>query len=87
MKTQPWAIFATVTTAKCSTGYNHDDSLEEDYTVPFLKSKFLIPLLRHIFYLLKPNIYKKCDFVSSVYGNKTGKYTFPCFSKDLYSLW
>ena len=50
MKTQSWAIFARVRTAKRSVGCNHDDSLEDDYCAPFFKLKFLIPTLRHIFY-------------------------------------
>ena len=82
MKTQSWAIFARVRTAKRSSGYcNHDDSLEDDY-----KLKFLIPTLRHIFYLPNSsNIHGKCDFASSVSGKKLGKYTFLWFfKKDLY---
>ena len=80
MKTQSWAIFARVRTAKRSAGCNHDDSLEDDYCVPFFKLKFLIPTLRHIFYLPNSsNNYGECDFASSVSGNKLGKYTFLCF--------
>ena len=82
MKTQSWAIFARVRTAKRSVGCNHDDSLEDDYCAPFFKLKFLIPTLRHIFYLPNsPNIHGECDFASSVSGNKLGKYTFLWFFK------
>ena len=45
MKTQSWAIFARVRTAKCSAGCNHDDSLEDDDCLPFFKLKFLIPYI------------------------------------------
>ena len=77
MKTQPWAIFARVRTTKCSAGCNHDDSVQDDYCVPFLKSKFLILTLHHIFYLSTPLvIYGECNFVSSVSGNRMRKYTF-----------
>ena len=77
MKTQSWAIFARVRTAKRSAGCNHDDSLEDDYCVPFFKLKFLIPTLRNIFYSPNSsNIHGECDFASSVLGNKLDKYTF-----------
>ena len=33
MKTQSWAIFARVRTAKRSAGCNHGDPLEDDYCV------------------------------------------------------
>ena len=45
MKTQSWAIFARVRTDKCSAGCNYDDSLEDDYCLPFFKLKFLIPYI------------------------------------------
>ena len=77
MKSQPWDILARVRTAKCIAGCNHDVSLELDYCVSFFKLKFLISILRHIFYSPKPsNIYGESDFVSSVSGNKLGKYIF-----------
>ena len=64
MKTRPSAIFASIHTAECIAGCNHDDSLKEDYCVPFFKLKFLIPILRHIYYSLKPlDIYWEYDFV------------------------
>ena len=77
MKTQPWAIFARVRTAKYIADGKYDDSSEDNYCVPFFKSKFLIPTLSHIFYSAKhSNIYRECDFVSSVTGNKLRQYTF-----------
>ena len=80
VKIQSWAIFARVRTAKHSVGCNHDDSLEDDYCVPFFKLKFLIPTLRHIFYTPNSsNIHGECDFASSVSGNKLGKYIFMFF--------
>ena len=46
-----------------------DDSLEEDYYIPFFKLIFLIPTLSQIFYLPKPSdIYKECGFRSFVSG-------------------
>ena len=88
MKTQSWAIFARVRTAKRSTGCSHDDSLEDDYCVPFFKLKFLIRKLRHIFYSPNSsNIQGECDFASSVSGNKLGKiYVFVDFKKILILL-
>ena len=82
---EPWAIFARVCTAKCSAGYNHDDPLEDDYCVPFIKLTFLIPTLRHIFYSSNSsNIHGECDFTSFVLGNNLGNYTFLWFlTKDL----
>ena len=79
MKTQSWAIFAGVRTAKRSAGCNHDDSLEDD-CVPYFKLEFFIPTLRHTFYSPNSsNIQGECDFASSVSGNKLRKYTFLCF--------
>ena len=81
-KTQPWDIFARVTTAKCIASCNHDGSLEDNYHVPFFKLKFLIPTLRHTFCLPKASkIYRKSDFQSSVFQNKIGKYTLLWFKK------
>ena len=71
-----------VRTAKRSSGCNHDDSLEDNYCVPFFKLKFLIPTLRHIFYSPNSsNIHGECDFARPVSGNKSGKYTFLWFFK------
>ena len=86
MKTQSWAIFARVCTAKRSAGCNHDGSLEDDYCVPSFKLKFLIPTLRNIFYSPNSsNIHGECNFASFVSGNKLVKYTFLWFfKKDFY---
>ena len=54
IKTQPEVIFARVQTAKCNTVCTHDDSLEDYYCFPFLRSRFLIPTLHLIFNLSKP---------------------------------
>ena len=65
MKTQPRAI---IRTTKYNASCNHGVTLEDDYCVPFLKSKFLIPTL---FYLPTPSvIFGEYDFVSSVLGIK-----------------
>ena len=84
MKTQSWSIFARVRTAKRSACSSQDDSLEDDYCVPFFKLKFLIPTLRHIFYSPNSsNIHGEFDFTTNVLGNKLGKYTF-FLKKGLY---
>ena len=63
MKTQSWNIFATVRAAKYIASCSHDGSLEANYCVPFLKLKFLIPTLRHMFYLPKSSkIYGESDW-------------------------
>ena len=49
MKTQSCVIFATVRTAKCSTGCNHDDSSEEEYFSAPLR--LLFPSLRKFSFL------------------------------------
>ena len=83
MKTQSWAIFARVGTAKRSACSSQDDSLEDDYCVQFFKLKFLIPTLRHIFYSPNSsNIHGEFDFTTNVSGNKLGKYFF--FLKKAY---
>ena len=51
----PQINFGRVRTAKCITNWNHDGSLEDNYCVPFFKSKFLITTLRHIFCSPKPS--------------------------------
>ena len=78
IKTKPWAIFARVSTAKYIPGCN-GESLEDDYCVPFFKLKFLIHITS-MFYTPKTlDIYGEYDIVSSVSGNKLGKYTFLWF--------
>lgn len=43
----------------------------KDYCVRFFQLKFLTSTLHHILYLPKPSaIYKECDFVRSISGNK-----------------
>ena len=65
----PFAIFARICTVRCIARCNPDDSLEEDYYIPFFKLIFLIPTLSQIFYLPKPSdIYKECGFRSFVSG-------------------
>ena len=85
-KTQPCDIFVRVRTAEYNASCNHDGSLEDGYWVPFFKLKFIIPTLRYIFCSPKPSkIYGESDFVSSVFWNKLGKYTFLRFKKrDFY---
>ena len=86
IKTQPCNTFSRVSTAKCTSSCNHDGSLEDNSCVPFLKLKFLIPTLRHIFCLPKPlKIYGESYFVSSVSRNTLGKCTILWFKKrDFY---
>ena len=68
MKTQPRTI---IQTTKYNASCNHCVTLEDDYCVPFLKSKFLILTLCHIFYLPTNSvIFGEYDFVSSVLGIK-----------------
>ena len=75
----PW-----LPTAKCIASCNHDVFLEDDHCVSFFKLKFLIPTLRHMFYLRKPsNIYGERDF-----DNNLEKYTFLWFkNRDFYFWW
>ena len=76
MKTQPWAIFTRVRTAKRSAGLNHNDSLEDDYCGTFFKLKFLIPTLRHMIYSPNSsNIHREWYFATFVSGNKLVKCT------------
>ena len=89
MKTQPWVILAAVRRAKCSTGCNHDDSLEDYCSIPL---RLLLQFLQnfsslYLFYLLKPlNTYRESDSLSSDLGNKMGKYIFYGFQKRLWFL-
>ena len=87
MKTQPLVIFARLWTAKCTTNCNQDNSLEED-DCSILKVETSHSTLNHIFYLSKPlNIYRECDFVSSVSGNIMAKiYIFAVFKKDVFLM-
>ena len=48
LKTQPYDIFARIHTTKCITGCNHNDSLEDDHCIPFLKLQLLIPTSPHV---------------------------------------
>ena len=75
----PW-----LPTAKCIASCNHDVFLEDDHCVSFFKLKFLIPTLRHMFYLPKPsNIYGERDF-----DNNLEKYKFLWFkNRDFYFWW
>ena len=75
----PW-----LPTAKCIASCNHDVFLEDDHCVSFFKLKFLIPTLRHMFYLRKlSNIYGERDF-----DNNLEKYTFLWFkNRDFYFWW
>ena len=59
---------------------------EDNFCVPFLQLKFLVPTLRHIFCSPKAsNIYGESDFESSFSRNKLGKYIFLWFKKrDFY---
>ena len=65
---------------------NHDCSFEDNYCVLFVKLKFLIPTLRHMFCSRKSSkIYGETDFLSSVSRNSRKKYTFLWFKKrDFY---
>ena len=84
-KTQPWDIFARVSTAKCIGSCNHDEFLEDDYCFPFFKLKYLIPTLHHIFCLLKPwNIYGESNFVSSISLNKLENIHFCGLKKETF---
>ena len=85
METQPCAIFARVITAKWIAGCNHGYSLEDDYCVPFFRLKCFIPTLRHILYdTNNSDIYRECDFLSSVLEDKLGKHTFLWVSKKTF---
>ena len=88
LKTQPCNTFSRVSTAKCTSSCNHDGSLKDNYCVPFLKLKFFIPTLRHIFCLPKPlKVYGESYFGSSVSWNTLGKCTILWFKKrDLFLM-
>ena len=67
MKTQSWAIFAGVRTAKRSAGCNHDDSLEDDYVFRtsswnFLYRHYVIDFIRRILQTSRENVTLQVPF-------------------------
>ena len=82
-KTEPWDFLHDYLQPNALQVATMMSFLEDDHCVSFFKLKFLIPALRHMFYLRKPsNIYGERDF-----DNDLEKYTFLWFkNRDFYFL-